>query len=109
MTLQEKVENPTQYGCYDIDECLDVFYCKNKNTFCKNTYGGAECKNCSEGCAGCSKLGNGNCKACAEGFETVTAEESDQDSESGFYCKKPEQNEPEEPGEPEGVPGKEEL
>ncbi|RWS13297.1 cysteine-rich with EGF-like domain protein 2 [Dinothrombium tinctorium] len=57
------------YGCLDIDECVELGYnpCK-RNTFCVNTEGSYECFQCDKACDGCNGDGPDNCKKCAVGF-----------------------------------------
>ncbi|KAL5279226.1 CRELD2 family protein [Megaselia abdita] len=60
--------NP-EYGCFDINECVeDSRICKQKQ-FCVNKEGSYSCLDCDRSCESCDGDGPDMCKKCSPGYE----------------------------------------
>lgn len=54
--------------CVDIDECGTEFGVCSSGTYCFNTEGSYECKDCHQACVGCMGSGPARCRKCATGY-----------------------------------------
>lgn len=52
----------------DIDECGTELGVCSSNSYCLNTEGSYECKDCDSACVGCMGGGPARCKRCAPGY-----------------------------------------
>ncbi|XP_029005800.1 protein disulfide isomerase Creld1 [Betta splendens] len=55
-------------SCVDVDECgTEVVDCP-PNSYCFNTEGSFECRDCDSACVGCMGSGSARCRKCASGY-----------------------------------------
>lgn len=69
VVCREGYVHTQEWGCSDIDECIESEEtpCKG-NTFCVNYEGGFHCLECDKTCTGCYADGPDNCMKCATGY-----------------------------------------
>ncbi|XP_033483137.2 protein disulfide isomerase CRELD1 isoform X1 [Epinephelus lanceolatus] len=54
--------------CVDVDECGTELGICPTNTYCFNTDGSYECRDCDSACVGCMGSGPARCRKCASGY-----------------------------------------
>ncbi|XP_065340725.1 cysteine-rich with EGF-like domain protein 2 [Cloeon dipterum] len=62
-------ESSDEFGCHDINECIEFTGACGANQFCVNTEGSYSCLDCDRSCDGCNGDGPDMCEKCAEGFK----------------------------------------
>nr|XP_020443075.1 cysteine-rich with EGF-like domain protein 1 [Monopterus albus] len=56
------------HTCVDIDECGTEMSNCSPNSYCFNTEGSFECRDCAPACVGCMGGGPARCRKCASGY-----------------------------------------